>query len=447
MLSGICRSFLVYDLPHRWRQIDTLSVSIRYWLRWTIEAHPLAPLLPAVLRSEDGYGIMPMEFPLLNLLTAPFFSAGPQAGFVLANSFVFVTNVVLTLCCAYLWKRKKLYDKIRMDYVCLSLMLFTLSSRYLFKFMPDYASLLLVFWGLSGAWTRGWKLGACILMTLGLLMKPTSVIALAFVFWHPDFKGFIKKNAAWVFLSLVVAASYYTLGLHYIDQFRDTAQIFLVRARNPLTNLGEAFSYPEELLKLLFQKLLFAPGVFLFFGLSGFVLPMHKRFLAKGLVILALQILGIFVLDGSHAYNHDYYFIGCAPNLAFLCFGCFYALQDFPERWKRYALVLTFLLTSLSFFDQIYFETRALFPKTAERYLQIADCQALKAQHPEIPWNSGYVFRSANSDRVPQAGVCFFEREGSTTSRYGIQSQYDPIPEDCKKLDQKGNALIVICYN
>src|SRR4051812_35303279 len=80
-------AFLPLGFPDVWRQITTLGISMRYWSRWNLEPGAEHLLLPAVLDSGDGQGFMPMEFPILNLLTAPFFAMGPYWGRVGAILF------------------------------------------------------------------------------------------------------------------------------------------------------------------------------------------------------------------------------------------------------------------------------------------------------------------------------------------------------------------------
>jgi len=57
----LIRAFGELTHPHIWRQTDTLGMSMRYYLRFTREigesfSHKL---LPAVLQSGDGNGVLP----------------------------------------------------------------------------------------------------------------------------------------------------------------------------------------------------------------------------------------------------------------------------------------------------------------------------------------------------------------------------------------------------
>jgi hypothetical protein len=105
LLSLIATSFLSLTPPHLWRQIDTLSVSLRYYLRWFVESG--SPLfLPAVLNSGDSLGIMPMEFPLLNILFAPAFGLGPYYGKVLCLIAYVLFVFGFSLWNALIWKDK-----------------------------------------------------------------------------------------------------------------------------------------------------------------------------------------------------------------------------------------------------------------------------------------------------------------------------------------------------
>lgn len=445
LLSGLCRIFLPFDLPHRWRQIDTMGVAMRYYLRWTTEHDWIAPLLPAVLNSKDHYGITPMEFPIFNLLAAPMFLAGPLLGSVLAKALIFLIHILLTIWCSRLWKGTSLFT-IRMEYLCLCFGLLSVSSTYVFKFMPDYASFLLVFIALSGAWNRQWRMLAFCLASIGLLMKPTSIIVFGFCLLHPEFKNFLRRNIVWIAASACVGLAYYTLGMNYIRAFQDGQDLFAVHLRSPWVSLLEVFSDPKGMFVLLANKLFFAPGLFLMLLAAPLMSREHRRFLAKLSAILLLQILAIFILDGSHSFVHDYYYIGCAPVLLAIVFTMVIGVAESEFKYRSICLGLFFVLALIKFFDQIQFETRTALPFNRARTLLASDCEVLKNRHPELPWSRGYVFRSSNQP-YPELGVCFFEREGSETSEFGLFKKTETLPSNCRGFDEEGLAVLAKCHN
>jgi hypothetical protein len=170
--------FLPLGHPHVWRQMDTLGVSLRYWLRWSVESPSPWPLLPAVLHSGDSSGIMAMEWPLLNIVAAPLFALGPAWGTALARGLVLALNIALLLWNMKIWKGQTPggIDASRsfrwMPLIGPGLVFFP-------KFIPDVVAMLFVLAGTGFLYqkkARGW---ASLLLLSGLLMKPTSVIVLA----------------------------------------------------------------------------------------------------------------------------------------------------------------------------------------------------------------------------------------------------------------------------
>ncbi|NBW82954.1 hypothetical protein EBR21_14480, partial [bacterium] len=326
MLTAVVKAFLPFDLPHIWRQVDTLGVSLRYWLRWSAEPDLRYPLLPAVLNSMDGYAIMPMEFPFVNLICAPFFALGPHAGRIAAMVFLFAMHFGLTWLCYLNWKDKKILGR-KVEWAFLLLPVAGISSTFVTKFMPDYLAMLLVLWGVSFLWDApepnaknrlGERILAALLMTLGLLVKPTSVTVLVLLLMREaTWKNMIAR-AMWSVPPLLVAGVYYTVGLKWIASLQDTAGLFAVQGRNPLNSVIEFLSEPRDIFKLVFESMAFsaAPVVF---ALACFFADRVTRarilWLAAAILV---QTLAIAALDGSHSFIHSYYHIGSSPVVALL---------------------------------------------------------------------------------------------------------------------------------
>ncbi|RZA05988.1 MAG: hypothetical protein EOP11_11465, partial [Proteobacteria bacterium] len=144
-------AFLPLTLPETWRQTDTLGVALRYWLRFTVEPTSAPRWLPAVLNGGDTNGVMPMEFPLLNLLTAPAFAAGPYYGKALAILLHLGLCLGLTLANAWIWRGIKV-GRARASTAMLLLPLLSFSANYYGRFMPDYLSMLLVLSAVGLSW-------------------------------------------------------------------------------------------------------------------------------------------------------------------------------------------------------------------------------------------------------------------------------------------------------
>mgnify|MGYP005858824559 CR=1 FL=1 len=92
--------------PHLGPQVDTMGVALRYFNRWTIEDGTAGFLLPAVLNSGDTLGIMTMEFPLINILTAFGFGMGVECGRVFAFVILYLIVLVLYFCNILVWNNK-----------------------------------------------------------------------------------------------------------------------------------------------------------------------------------------------------------------------------------------------------------------------------------------------------------------------------------------------------
>jgi hypothetical protein len=242
----------------------------------------------------------------------------------------------------------------------------------------------------------------------------------------------------------LITLAYYTLGLDFIRQYQDGRNLFAVHIRNPLASVIDVLSQPQKLFVLLASKLFFAPGIFSILLVFKFVTREYKKLLLGLLSILLVQMLAIFALDGSHAFIHYYYYIACSPVLAMLIFAMGKAVLDSPSRWKNSILKIMLLLATVKYFDQLQFELRTMVPHFRERYIQVQDCQTLKHRHPEVPWSQGYVFRSSNQ-LFPEAGICFFEREGSPTSKFGLFASKEELPNTCHRLDGEGTAVLATC--
>lgn len=217
----ICvRAFGEIVQPHTWRQIDTLGMSYRYYLKFTVEAAEgswFHKLLPAVLQSGDSNGIMPAELPLLNLIFAPLWALGPYWGKVC----VYLLFAVLIFGSLFLLRHKL------KNWLAPSLLLlpvFSWSADYIEKFMPDTFAMVLVLAGClilikSLNHLKRSVLGI-FLITLGVLVKPPAIVGLGLLLLHRGFTRRFWRFAPLLTVPLIFAMFYYTLGLQWIDQFR-----------------------------------------------------------------------------------------------------------------------------------------------------------------------------------------------------------------------------------
>jgi len=431
--------FLPLGHPHVWRQIDTLGVSLRYWLRWTVEAGSPWPLLPAVLHSGDGSGLMAMEWPLLNLLAAPLFIAGPSWGTALARALVFALNITLVLWNIRLWHGLT-PGGVNASRSWRWMPLMGLGLVFFPKFIPDATAMLLVLAASAYLYQHKNYPVATLLLLGGLLMKPTSVIVLALLLLAPRLWPTLRKALPAIGLAFAITAAYYLKGTRWIQSLAIGESLYRVDPQNPWLALHEFLSDVPQLADLFLQGLSFYAGVplLLLITIMGRTRPLFSLWL-----LLLLQVLTIALLDGAHSFQHRYYFMGTLPLICLLLQA---ALDDLRvtafDRRLRWIIVL--LLTG-SAATHLAYEWRPFYIKTpAERFLSFDDCQELKNRLPDWPWNQATVFRS-NPRPYPLVGLCFGERVGSEVSPYGLFVDSDPLPVACKEVQRAGHVVGALC--
>jgi hypothetical protein len=431
--------FLPLAHPHIWRQVDTLGVSLRYWLRWTVESPSPWPLLPAVLHSGDSSGIMAMEWPLLNLLAAPLFAFGPAWGTALARALVLALTIVLVLWNMRIWKGLtpggvEASRSFRwMPLIGLGLVFFP-------KFIPDGLAMLLVLAGTGFLYQKKGRAWATLLLLFGLLIKPTSVIVLALLLLAPTLIQVLRFALPSITGAFVLTVLYYMKGTRWIQSLAGGESLYRVEPQNPWDSLREFFSNLPQLADLILQGLSFYAGLplLLFLMMLRRIRPLGRLWL-----LLLLQILAIALLDGAHSFQHRYYFMGTLP---FICLLLQAALDDLKEsrqgRQIRWAL---WLLIGGSVLTQLAYEWRPLYQKTpAERFTSFRDCEELKTRLLDWPWGKALVFRTALRP-YPLLGLCFGERVGSDRSAFGLYLDSDPLPNECKEVQRAGHVIAASC--
>ena len=119
-----------------------------------------------------------MEFPLLNLLIAPWFSLGHFWGFTASFMFVMGLNFGAFWWHYLEWRKvsKKMGD------TALLMGMFGISSIFMMRVMPDFLSMILVSISCAYSFQKKSRFASFGLLSVGLLMKPTSAIALAVMF-------------------------------------------------------------------------------------------------------------------------------------------------------------------------------------------------------------------------------------------------------------------------
>ncbi|MBD65263.1 MAG: hypothetical protein CME62_08650 [Halobacteriovoraceae bacterium] len=333
---AVCAIFSPFTHPHIIRQTDTMGVALRFWLRWTTEAELMWPLLPAVLTAGDNYGIAPMEFPFLNLITAPFFAFGLEWGRILASLFVVVASLLLVWWHSRVWRGVTLFD-VDVSKASWLLLIFGVSQMYWHRFMPDFWSFILVSLAMGLSWNKTRVLPSFLLASLGMLLKPPAIIALGF-FLIKDKKTLIQNILKWILPATCVCLVYYIWGIRFLEQISDMPGYFKVGFRNPIDSVIGFFSQPKEIGEIFFKSIFTS---YLFIFIAGYIA--YKWILKKQVPsfslwgILFLQIFAVAILDGDHAFIHDYYFVGTSltASVIFMRF-----LQKAPQKLVVLSLVI-----------------------------------------------------------------------------------------------------------
>lgn len=440
ILAAILVAFSSFDLPHIWREIDTLSVSFRYYQRWALGLDSL-PLVPAVLNSNTNIGYMPMEFPFLNLIMAPFFYFGPSLGKTLSCLALFSFHGLLLFAIFRTYRFINILGT-HAGKAFLLLPLMGLSCTYFLKFIPDTISSLLVTLGLGICWHKP-KISGSLLIALGLLIKPVSIVALCLGFAKKGWASYLRQYFLWYVLALIPSLIYYTYGISYLKDLQEGAARFFVEPRPPLTSLREFFSEPQKIIQLIVNNIWF-PGAIFFLFILG---PIKTRLF----LILLIQIILVAALDGDHAFIHNYYFMGIMPIAMLIIWPLFSnTIKIMSQRtktlgYKKFFAILMLLVFTIRFFEKTSFQIRSFFREShPTRAASFKTCKSLKEELPNIPWGTNYGFRTTHHS-YPHLGLCFGEREVTNNSSFGFYVVGEKIPKKCKPMAQKKGIIVVQC--
>ncbi len=443
LFTAIVACFVPFTLPHVIRQLDTMGVSLRYWLRWTVEPSAPWPLLPAVLTAGETSGITPMEFPLMNLLYAPAFALPIEGARVVAMLAHVAACTALTVWHAWLWRGKKIAGA-PADLAAMLLPIVGVSTMFIFRFMPDYLAFILISSAIALSWEKPRPIPSTLLAGLALLIKPPVIVAAALLLALPRERRSIRAlagHALWLAPAVIAALLYFKPGLAFIKSVSDYPPYFYTDLRNPLFSLATALARPDMMLALL-NKDIFAPP-FALVAVAHFAFWESFRVKAnwQGSIlwlVLALQILGVAALDGTHGFIHAYYYVGTSMTAA-LIFADLIARSG-PRSWFP---VLVYLPLVAFHVERALYETRPI-TGWIDGNGWYRQCQELKARNAEFPWDRGYRFRSEVT-QYPELGICFGEIQNATRGDYGFFRIHEPLQEGCRVEDQTRDLKLVIC--
>ena len=453
------RCFLPFGLPESWRQYDTMGVSLRYWQRWTFEQFPdnftwlQKYLLPAILNSGDHFGIVPMEFPILNLITAPFFILGTEYGRSFAFLFIILLVFILTLINAQVWKGRKIFN-IPCYPAFLLMPIFSLGVTWSGKFMPDMCSILLICIGIGISLQHKNRMFKTIIATfiisIGLLMKPTSIIL--FMLYLGSYHLFLSKNNKEIFqkilqpLSIILISTSITLIYYYkinpwITSFQDIHNVFYLTIQPIDKAITEMIQNSKLFFLFWVETGIFLGGIFIIVPL----LILHSKRTKKYQIhyiwlCIYIQMIFILLLTGNQSYSHLYYFLGTLP---FFCLIFMQAWRTTNNPWIKHFLSIGLLIPIL---EKASMDLKN-YTEPHRKDTTYQECLELKKRNPNFPFNQGYIF-SSQQEPFPQIGVCFGERQSSLKNEFGIfHNRPGEIPSQCNIIDTSKSYVLTKCIN
>ncbi len=431
VVASLLCVFTYFSGPHYIRQIDTLGVSFRYFLRFSDSMESFKTIfLPAVLTAGDSIGITPMEFPILNLFFAPFFFGGHFFGITSIRFFVIILNLLLIYLNYREWEGEEL-NGVKLSKAFLFIPILSIGQTYIDKFMPDLTAFLLL------SLAMGYQLGkkkknrllSFVCASLGLLIKPPVVIALGPMLFLLKPRDLIKEISLWIIPSLVVCLLYYTLGTGYLKELSDLPPYFAVHFRDPFSSLIGVFSKPKLLFSFFVKDVFNSYILILILGWDIYVKAFKKQIGIpnKYWAVLALQLLCVFALADSHLYLHNYYAIG-SSFLAILI------ILTFLKRCHlKYLCILVTLAVSVNQIETILHRMK---PFRKEHLFK--QCREIKKK---IDFQNVKKIRS-NYSPYPTLGLCLGVIQNSKVSKYGVYFK-DEISEEWQKIFETKDLIVI----
>ncbi|MDD3896334.1 MAG: hypothetical protein PHU04_00600 [Candidatus Peribacteraceae bacterium] len=456
----ILRSPLPPDLPFGTRELHTIGIAIRYWSRWTVENSNNPWYLPALLQSGDNTGILPTEFPLLNLILAPSFMLGIENGRIIAYLMIILMFFGLSWINYKAWKGVTVANR-DISPAMLILPIFSIAASVSGKIMPDYFAMILGTLAVGLFLSREKIFFPILLGSTALLVKPTSIIVFFLLVLRQKhlrevFSTRFALRNMWVGIPMIVCLTYYTLGIGYIKNYQDISDLFwMTLDTNFITSLSSFLSQPMQLITFIGYHWFFILGVPLYVCICIYLLIKEKRKVFSALWLLVfLQVAIITMLNVQHPFIHYYYYVGISPLCAIIFYQFLLRVRVKMVLFLFMGLLATHLLV-LSHFDlRGYYNVMPMvFTKhfknkfdymTYKRNATYSECALLKKRNPNFPWGRGEVFRSTYS-RMADIGVCFGERQNSTEAEYGFYKFNDSIPSECIVVDQEKHFKLVRC--
>lgn len=441
VISLFIACFLPITGPHEWRQFDTLGLTLRYYIEFfesSISKYP--KLIPAVLQAGDHLGITPTELPIINILLSPLYYFGENIGQTLVFLFLLVINIQLFYWNAKQWKDQSFLG-FEIGHSFLLIPIFSFTGVYFGKFMPDTLSVLLV---LTSVTLINQKLNnknlflSTILGSIGLLLKPTSLLVYSLCFQKKiatKFKSYIAPA-----LSILLTIFYYKIITPKILSFTHEASLFSVTTKTL-----------DVAIKQIIEKAAHFIDIFLKNSMGGWIIIIYFIILislknkdvfkrhAKLWTLVIAQLVFIHLLTGDHPFWHNYYYLGIS---LFLCIG-YYDLINLSNKASRYLLIAGIAVPMVL---RISYDIKPLLKPNKKVAWNIStQCHDLKKKNPDFPWERGYHFRS-DKESFPVLGTCFGEIQNAKQTQFGFYKKETKIPADCQTVDQSKDLVLIKCH-
>lgn len=446
LCAAVLYSFVGFVQPHITRQSVTMAVNQRFVLDWKNHDKAYA-WLPRSLAGGDKDAILEQEFPLLNYLTVPgfFLDTGPAR---VVTRLIYILLVSSLFCWNYfVWRKVTLLD-ISCEVPSLLLVLLPISGIYFHRFMPDFFSYILCLLALGISLRDPKKvLLPLILAALGLLVKPTSIIAFGPLLLLPSPVKQIKERLIWLLPAGGLMLGYYIFVTKWIRSLSDLEPYYMTSLRNPWMSFIQFFETPGKVFALFNEQIMspFLPTMILLFWIFQRLKTKQISLSPRAVKIwglLVFQFLTVVLMDGAHSLIHPYYYIGLSLT-AGLLWTYYFELDKNNKIWRSLLIAPLFLFNV----EHSFYELRdGVSPSVESTQKFWQNCQNLKNRHPDWPWSKGLSFRSEITP-VSEIGLCFGEIQGSLTSAYGFYLDGQEIPSDCHAIDREANVILVKCSN
>jgi hypothetical protein len=301
---------------HAWRQSSTIAMSLAFAVEAQHRGITALDFLiyPRILDRGVTNGIAICEFPLLNVLTGPFFMfLSPQTAAFVSSFLVLLMNI---------WTAFRFLPRYFRAWGCdLSPQIVLLMWFGFFRlgeqsviFMPEGLAFPLTLIGIvylleNNPLKSAWWVGVLV-AGLGLSVKPTMVVVLAAGATAPLFQKEQWKHVVGMWggciLALVFPAWWYGIHAGQLGIMSDAPQYYAPATFHPLARLEEIGWWDG--LRLAFEET--NAGSFpIYTGLFFVVAALSCWEIGLlGLYILALVLC--MALDGRHIIVHRYYFLG-----------------------------------------------------------------------------------------------------------------------------------------